>query len=79
MNMRLSRRRALREIERDLANSDPRLDELFRLFTGMARGAKIPSVEKIRSMWLGLLAGLGPRPDRHQAGEGGRGQPWTIF
>jgi hypothetical protein len=79
MNLRLTRRRALREIERDLADSDPRLDELFLLFTGMARGAKMPGAEKIRTIRLRLLARPGPRPDRHQAGEDGSAQPWPIF
>jgi hypothetical protein len=36
MNSRLTRRRALRGIERDLAASDPRPDELFLLFTRLA-------------------------------------------
>ena len=82
MNPRLTRRRALREIERDLADSDPRLDDLFLLFTGMARGAKIPGTEKIRTvrtMRLRLLARPGPRSDRHQAGEDGSAQSWPIF
>jgi hypothetical protein len=79
MNLRLSRRRALRDIERDLAGSDPGLDELFFLFGGLARGAKIPGAEKIRTMPLRLLARLGPQADRHQPGEDGRAQPWTIF
>jgi len=79
INLRLTRRRALREIERDLADSDPRLDDLFLLFTGMTRGAKIPGTEKIRTMRLRLLARPGPRSDRHQAGEDGSAQSWPIF
>jgi hypothetical protein len=78
MNPRLTRRRALRGIERDLAASDPRLDELFLLFTGLASGAKIPGAEKIRTMPFRLLARLGPQADRHRAGEDGRAQPWTT-
>jgi hypothetical protein len=79
MNLRLTRRRALRDIERDLAASDPGLDELFLLFTGLPRGGKIPGAEKVRATPLRLLARLGPQADRHRAGEGGRAQPWTIF
>ncbi len=79
MNLRLTRRRALREIERDLADSDPRLDELFLLFTRLARGARIPGAEKIRTMPLRLLSRLGPQADRRRAGEDGRAQPWTIL
>jgi hypothetical protein len=79
MNPRRIRRRALRGIERDLAASDPRLDELFLLFAGLARVAKIPAVEKIRTTPLRLLARLGPQADRHRPGKDGRAQPWTIF
>jgi hypothetical protein len=79
MNLRLTRRRAIREIERDLAASDPRLDELFLSFTRLARGQKIPGGEKIRTMPLRLLARLGPQADRHQPGENWRAQPWTNF
>jgi hypothetical protein len=79
MNLRLTRRRALREIERDLADSDPRLDELFLLFTRLASGARIPGAEKIRTMPLRLLSRLGPQADRRRAGEDGRAQPWTNF
>ena len=79
MNLRLTRRRALREIERDLAASDPRLDELFLSFTRQARGEKIPGAEKIRTMPLRLLARLGPQADRHQPVENWRAQPWTNF
>lgn len=79
MDLRRTRRRALRETERHLAESDPFLDELFSLFTESARGTKMPGTAKIRAMRLLLLARLGPRPDRHQAGEDGNAQPWPIF
>lgn len=77
MNRRQTRKRALRDIERDLAACDPRLDELFWLFTRLARGAKIPAAEKIRTAPLRLLARLGPQADRHQAGPDGHAQPRT--
>jgi hypothetical protein len=79
MNLRRTRRRALRETERHLAESDPCLDELFSLFTESARGAKISGPEKIRAMRLRLPVRPGPRPDRHQAGEDGSVQPWPGF
>jgi hypothetical protein len=79
MNPRLSRRWALHEIERDLADFDPRLDELFSLFTRLARGAKKPGAERIRTAPLRLLARLAPRPDRHQAGEDWSASPGLYF
>jgi hypothetical protein len=54
-------RRALRDIGRDLADSDPRLGELFRYFNERTSGGKIPCTEKIRARPLGLLARIGRR------------------
>jgi hypothetical protein len=54
-------RRALRDIGRDLADSDPRLGELFRYFNERTCGGKIPCTEKIRARPLGLLARIGRR------------------
>ena len=54
-------RRALRGIERELADSDPRLGELFLYFNACASGGKIPCTEKIRARPLGLLARIGHR------------------
>jgi hypothetical protein len=79
MDLRRTRRRSLRETERQLAESDPCLDELFSLFAESARRAKIPGTEKIRAMRLRLPGRPGPRPGRHQAGEDGDVQPWPIF
>jgi hypothetical protein len=61
MRLRLGRRRALRDIARDLADSDPRLDELFFSFTQLASGGKTPRAEKIRSTPLRLIARMGQR------------------
>ena len=57
-------RRALREIERNLAESDSSLDALFFSFTQRARGEKMPALEKIRRKPLGvrILARLGRGP-----------------
>jgi hypothetical protein len=61
MNLRLGRRRALRDIARELADSDPRLDELFFSFSKLASGGKMPRAEKIRTRSLRLIARLGRR------------------
>jgi hypothetical protein len=42
------RRRTLREIERHLAASDRRLDDLFLSFTVRTRGCTMPRAERIR-------------------------------
>jgi hypothetical protein len=55
------RRRALSDIGRELADSDPRLGELFLYFNERASGGKIPCTEKIRARPLALLARIGRR------------------
>jgi hypothetical protein len=54
----LSRRqlRTLRGIERDLACSDPRLNEFFLLFSGGFRGYDMPRVERV-SRWPSRMLG----------------------
>jgi hypothetical protein len=47
MNLRWGRRRALHDIERELGKADPRLEELFFLFTSLASGEQMPETEKI--------------------------------
>ena len=47
MNLRWGRRRALHDIERELGKADPRLEELFFLFTSLASGEQMPKTEKI--------------------------------
>jgi hypothetical protein len=61
MIRRQSRRRALSDIGRELADSDPRLGELFLYFNERTSGGKIPCTEKIRARPLGLLARIGRR------------------
>ena len=61
MSQRLGRQRALRDIARDLADSDPRLDELFLSFNQLASGGKMPRAEKIRTRPLGLITRMGRR------------------
>ncbi len=61
MSLHLGRRRVLRDIARDLADSDPRLDELFFSFAQLARGGKMPRAEKIRIRPLRLIAQMGWR------------------
>jgi hypothetical protein len=60
MSPRMGQRRALRDIARSLADSDPRLDELFFSFTQLACGGKMPRAEKIRIRPFRLVA----RPGR---------------
>jgi hypothetical protein len=56
----LSRRqlRTLRGIERDLACSDPRLNEFFLLFSGGFRGYDMPPVERVSRWPSRMLARL---------------------
>jgi hypothetical protein len=61
MIRRRLRWRALSDIERELADSDPRLGELFLYFNERASGGKIPCTEKIRARPLCLLARIGRR------------------
>src|SRR5580693_8277630 len=67
MRRRLGRQRALGRIERDLADSDQRLDDLFFSFNERARGGKMPRTEKIRTGPFGLITRIGghvrPAPD----------------
>ena len=58
--MSLSRRqlRTLRGIERDLACSDPRLNEFFLLFSGGFRGYDMPRVERVSRWPARMLARL---------------------
>jgi len=67
VNRRPGRRRALRDIERDLVGSDPPFDELFRFFSQLASGESMPRLEKIRTRRLRLPARLRRRSDRHRA------------
>jgi hypothetical protein len=61
MRQPLTRRRALRGIARDLADSEPRLDELFFSFNQHVAGEEMPRVEKIRATLPGLIARIGRR------------------
>ena len=61
MSRRRVRKRALGDIARDLADSDPRLDELFLSFNQRASGGKMPRAERIRAGPLGLIARIGRR------------------
>lgn len=58
---RLGRQRALGGIARDLADTDPRLDELFLSFNERACGWKMPRSERIRARPLELIARIGRR------------------
>jgi hypothetical protein len=77
MGRRMSQRRALRRIERDLARSDPRLNALFIALTGLGRDKEMPVMEQIKTgpHWLPARRGRGTR---HRAAEDGRARPRTI-
>jgi Protein of unknown function (DUF3040) len=51
-------RRTLREMERNLIASDPRLDDFFLSFTLRTRRRKMPRAERIRSWPFRMLARL---------------------
>jgi len=76
MSRRMSQRRALRRIERDLA-SDPRLNAFFMALNGLGRDKEMPVTEQIPTGPHWLPARLGRRT-RHRAGEDGRARPRTI-
>jgi len=61
MSWRRGRQRVLAGIGRDLADSDPRLNELFTAFNERAYGGKMPRSEQIRTGPLGLITRLGGR------------------
>ena len=56
MNLRLRHRRTLRAIERNLADSDPPLTELFSAFTVLAQGEERGRAEKVKARPLRALA-----------------------
>ena len=76
MSRRMSQRRVLRRIERDLA-SDPRLNAFFMALNGLGRNKEMPVREQIPTGPHWLPARLGRRT-RHPAGEDGRARPRTI-
>ena len=58
---RMSQRRALRRIERDLVRSDPRLNALFTELTGLGGDKEMPVTEQISTGPHWLPARLGRR------------------
>ncbi len=60
VSLSLRRRRALRGIERDLAASDPVLDEVFRRFARRAGAYDMPRLERVAPWPLRMLARLWP-------------------
>ena len=45
----------LRRIERRLAQSDPQLERLFWIFTGLAGGERLPTTERVRVLPLARI------------------------
>jgi hypothetical protein len=58
VNLRRRQLRTLRRIERDLADSDPGLDALFRAFARHAARREVPRVEKMDYRPFRILARL---------------------
>ena len=58
MNLRRRQLRTLRRIERDLADSDPGLDTLFRAFARQAARREMARVEKMDYRPFRILARL---------------------
>ena len=73
MGRRMSQRRALRKIERDLVRSDPHLNALFVELTGLGRDEEMPVTEQIPTGPHWLPARMGRR-----TGEDRRARPRTI-
>jgi hypothetical protein len=61
MSLRRGRQSPLRDITRDLADSDPRLEVLFCSFNLQFSGAKMPRTEKIRTGPRAWIARIGRR------------------
>jgi hypothetical protein len=59
MRRRHPRQRVLRDISRELAVSDARLDELFLFFNQRFRGEEMPRAETIRTGPLGWIIWFG--------------------
>jgi hypothetical protein len=72
MKLRPGRQRVLRGIERDLAESDPRLAALFSSFTLLVQGEKMPSTEIIPAEPLRALSWPAEQAVPNRAGEGWR-------
>jgi hypothetical protein len=61
MSQRLGRRRALHGIARDLADSDPRLDQLFFSFNQHVSGEEMPKTENVGARLRRLIPQIGRR------------------
>jgi hypothetical protein len=59
MSQRRGRRRALREIARHLADSEPGLHRLFLAFNDHVSGEEMPPAEQISRSLPGLIARIG--------------------
>ena len=77
MSRRQVQRRILADLAEHLADSDPRLDELFFSFNLHASGRRIPSTERIRTGPLGWLAKFRVQV-RPTAGDFDRTSAWWL-
>jgi hypothetical protein len=58
MSLPLGERRKLRQIERGIAGSDPRLEALYTMFARLSRFEAMPRLERIRAGVLRRAAGV---------------------
>jgi hypothetical protein len=79
MKLPHSRPRALRAIERDLADSDPGLGELFSSFTLRTNGQNMPRLETMRARPTRQVTNHGQRADPSGAAESWRARLWKIL
>ena len=77
MSARRVRQRALAAMAQDLADSDPRLDELFRSFNRRAIGRKMPATERIRTGPLGWITRFGAKAGQ-TSGDFDRISDWWL-
>ena len=75
MNLVVGRRRTLRGIERDLADSDPRLARLLADFTRLTRDEDMPAAEKLK---LGPISMLRSAASPNRPPEYWRSLFWTL-
>ena len=72
MSLRRRQLRTLRRIERDLADADPCLDDLYQGFARRTHGSDLRWLEKVDSRRLRIL------PRRHKRSLGERMKDWTA-
>jgi hypothetical protein len=78
MNLLVGRRRTLRGIERDLADSDPRLATLLADFTQLTRDEDMPAAEELKLGPISMLTRLRSAAGPNRPPEYSRSLFWTF-